>query len=144
MNEEKMLVNLTLFLKGSAFEALVSYTRGAEPYVTLSGVLDHMRQTFDRRPETTDALVKNLNQGLEENIRQFLVRLVIQAGKCKRYYQTDENQFMAVLTQAKRGVLKKYKSMPLLEATSLRQIIQAYERQEAFLRYQHDGSPRGR
>ena len=77
MNEEKMLVNLTLFLKGSAFEALVSYTRGAEPYVTLNGVLDHMRQTFDRRPETTDALVKNLNQGLEENIRQFLVRLVI-------------------------------------------------------------------
>ena len=45
---------------------------------------------------------------------------------------------MAVLTQAKRGVLKKYKSMPLLEATSLRQIIQAYERQETFLRYQHD------
>ena len=128
MNNEARLYYLTMYLKGSARKALSQFENDPMNRVSLATVAGHLSKMFDRRASTTSRHVTECVQKEGEDFKKYIMRLNSLVSKGKGgLFRDPDYQEEVILTQAKVGVLPRYLSKKLMRATTLVQVIEAYE-----------------
>ena len=125
---------LNWFLRGQARDALDAFrtdSNAAGKPPTLEEEVDYLKRMYDRKPVITSQDILNTYQLQREDFRNYYIRLRTRVSKCtEENFLGDENQKAATLQQLKAGVLGKYATVDFMNAKTIDEAFQAYEREE--------------
>ena len=127
MLDDVKLYWLGNYLKGQARDAYELY-KLEERSFKLSNVVKHLSRMFDQQPSTSTDSILNCVQKPNEDFRIYSVRLRNQVDRCHdERFNRPGARAAATLTQLKHGVLSRYVTGALINATTILQAIEAYE-----------------
>ena len=125
---------LNWFLRGQPRDALDAFrtdSNAAGKPPTLEDEVYYLKRMYDRKPVVTSQDVLNTYQNEREDFRNYYLRLRMIVNKCQEEnFLGDENQKAATLQQLKAGVLEKYATVDFMNAKTLEDAMQAFEREE--------------